>query len=354
MKYLLSAISFALVGNVVPSLAAAQTSFAAEGPWSQEAFAAVQTLASAPTANTDPKNPGSNVYSYSSFTITDFTTTDGKKVRIWVPNGATGKLPLVALGGGKSLGNPVNYQAMSEHLAKKGMVVAHIQFEGSFFDTDFVKFARWFNNAVKQTLVKAPLADASRVYYTGHSLGAQVSVIAAALATTADTTNAFVDPKGMLLMSYDNSRGPTNGGDLNNPAIGYAAKVGAGVRTMIFEFEDDSIAGPAKTYASALYNKLPVTQKQWVRVKGKQFGSAYALSADHNTPMTGGSAPAGIGGAAVINALDWYMTWKAAAGLPLSATSADAASYLVGPNLLFGGKGTDGVTLNHTLMGQNF
>jgi hypothetical protein len=354
MKYLLSAMSFALASSVVPSLASANDTLATEGLWSQTAYAALQTLAAAPGANTDPKNPGSSVYAYSSFTTLDYKTTDGKSVRIWTPVGATGKLPMVAFGAGKSLGSPVNYQAMFEHLVKKGMVVANIQFEGGFFDTDFVKFAGWFNNAVKQTLAKAPLADPAQVYYAGHSLGSQVSVIAAALATTGDTANAFVDPKGLVLMSYDNSRGPTNGGDLNNPAAGYAAKVGAGVRTMILEFEDDSIAGPAKTYASALYNKLPVTKKQWVRVKGKNLGSAYGLTADHNTPLTGGGAPANIGGAAANNALDWYMVWKAVAGLPLSATSTDAASYLVGPNLLFGGKGTDGVNLTHTLMGQNF
>ena len=326
----------------------------AESFWSPAAYAAVQPLAAGLAQSTDPKHPGSNVYRYSAFTTTDFKTADGKSVRVWTPTGATGKLPMVAFGAGKSLGNPTNYQAMFEHLVKKGVVVANIQFEGGFFDTDFVKFAGWFNKAVKETLAKTPSADATQVYYAGHSLGSKVSVIAAALATTLDTTNAFVDPKGLVLMSYDNSRGPTNGGDLKNPAAGYAVKVGAGVRSMILEFEDDSIAGPAKTYASALYGKLPSTQKQWIRVKGKNLGSTYALAADHNTPLTGGGAPANIGGAAALNALDWHMTWKVVAGMPLAAGSSDAASFLTGTNLLNGGTATGGVVLQHTLMGQNF
>lgn len=331
---------------------------ASESTWDQAAFASVQAanaaLVAAPAQSTDPLNPGSSVYSYTSFTTTDFKTTDGKAVRIWAPVGASGKLPLVAFGAGKSLGNPVNYQAMFEHMAKKGMVVANIQFEGGFFDTDFVKFARHFNNAVKQTLTKSTLADASQVYYAGHSLGSQVSVIAAALATTQDTTNAFVDPKGMVLMAYDNSRGPSNPGDLNNPAAGYAVKVAPSVRSMILEFEDDSIAGPAKTYASALYNKLPSLNKQWVRVKGKNFGTSYALTADHNTPLTAGGAPLNIGGVAVKNSLDWNMVWKVVAGLPLAASSASAADFVTGTKLLNAGTASDGVVLQHTLMGQNF
>ncbi len=350
-----------MMNKILPAMTLAAIStfaHAEESMWGKEAFATMQAvnaaLVAAPAQSTDPLHPGSNVYPYASFTTTDFKTTDGKSVRIWSPVGATGKLPLVAWGAGKSLGNPVNYQAMFEHMAKKGMVVANIQFEGSFFDTDFVKFAGHFNNGVKQTLAKSTLADANQVYYAGHSLGSQVSVIAAALATTQDTANAFVDPKGMVLMSYDNSRGPNNAGDLNNPAVGYAVKVAPSVRSMILEFEDDTIAGPAKTYAQALFNKLPSLNKQWVRVKGKNFGSTYALTADHNTPMTGGSAPLNIGGKAVLNSLDWHMVWKVVAGVPLAATSANAASFVTGTKLLDAGTAANGVNLQHTLMGQNF
>lgn len=345
MKYLLPILCVA--SSMVQ---AAET----ESFWSNSAYTAVTSLATAVAQSTDAKHPGSNVYRYTSFTITDYKTTDGKAVRIWTPNGATGKLPMVAFGAGKSLGNPVNYQAMFEHMAKKGMVVANIQFEGSFFDTDFVKFARYFNNAVKQTLAKAPLADAGQVFYAGHSLGSQVSVIAAALATTVDTTNQFVDPKGMILMAYDNSRGPNNAGDLNNPAAGYAVKVAPSVQSVILEFADDSIAGPSKNYAQALYGKLPSTKKQWVRVNGKSFGTTYALEANHNTPLTAGGAPLNIGGAAVLNTLDWNMTWKMTTGLPLSATTPDAVPFITGAGLLNGGTGTGGAVLNHTLMAQSF
>lgn len=349
MKKVFSTLGLAVIANFAQ---------ANDSAWSQAAYNAVlaanATLVAAPAQSTDPLNPGSSVYPYASFTITDFKTTDGKAVRIWTPVGATGKLPLVAFGPGKSLGSPVNYQAMFEHMVKKGMVVANIQFAGNFFDTDFVKFARHFNNAVKQTLAKSTQADPSQVYYLGHSLGSQVAVIAAALATTQDTTNAFVDPKGMVLTSYDNSRGPNNAGDLNNPAIGYAAKVSPSVRSMILEMDDDTISGPSKTYAQALFNKLPSQNKQWVRVKGKNFGSTYGLTSDHNTPLTAGGAPLNIGGVAVNNSLDWNMVWKVAAGIPLSGTSANAAAFVTGTNLINAGTAADGVTLMHTLMGQNF
>ncbi len=351
--YTLATLGSALLFCTAPT-ALAENQFAADGPWSQAAFVASQTLATAPGANTDPKNPGSNAYPYSSFSVQDFKTTDGKSVRLWIPNGATGKLPLFAFGPGKSLSSPTNYQAMFEHIVKKGVIVADIQFEGSFFDTDFVKFAGWFNNAVAQTLARTAQADPAQVWYGGHSLGSQVAVIAAARATTLDSTNALVDPKGLLLMSYDNSHGPSDAGNLNDPALGYALKVGSQVRTLILEFDDDSIAGPAKNYAQALYSKLPSSQKQWLRVKGKNLGSSYGLVADHNTPLTGGGAPANIGGAAKNNALDWYMVWKAAAGLPLSASNSNAAAYLTGSLLLDGGVASDGKQLQHQLMGQSF
>lgn len=324
-----------------------------DSAWSAAAAAAVSATETNLAQSTDPKHPGSNVYPYASFTTTDFTTTDGRSVRIWAPVGATGKLPMVAFGAGKSLGDPGNYQKMFEHLVKKGMVVANIRFEGGFFDTDFVKFAGWFNNGVKQTLAKTPLADPAQVYYAGHSMGAQVSVIAAARATTGDATNAFVNPKGLVLLAFDNSKGPTNKGDLNNPAAGYAVQVSPAVQSVIFEFADDSIAGPSKNYAQALFNKLPSSKKQWVRVNGQSFGSTYGLNAYHNTPLTGGGAPLNIGGKAELNALDWNMVWKMMAGLPLSVSKPDYANYITGPGLLNGGTGTNGV-LQHTLMGQSF
>lgn len=322
----------------------------------EELAAALAVTVTPPTQSTVAGNPGSSVYPFNSFTVTDTTSADGKKIRIWVPTGLSGKRPLVAFGPGKSLGNPANYQALHEHLAKKGLIVAHIQFEGGFFDTDFVKFGRWFNNAVAKVVSTVSAVDATQIYYGGHSLGAQVSVIAAGLATGADVGNAILDPRGLLLMSYDNSRGPSNGGDLNNPASGYAVKVGNAVQACILEFEDDTIAGPSKTYAQALYDKLPCTRKQWVRVRGKNLGSTYALVADHNTPMTGGSAPFGIGGTPKLNALDWYMSFKVLAGIPLvnAGIAPSVGDYVYGSRLIEGGVASDGVALNHLLMNQSF
>lgn len=311
----------------------------------------------APAQSTEAENPGSSVYAFSTFTVTDITSADGKKIRIWVPVGLMDKRPLVAFGPGKQLGNPTNYQALHEHLAKKGLIVAHIQFEGSFFDTDFVKFGRWFNNAVAKVVGTVSAVDTAQIYYCGHSLGAQVAVIAAGHATGANTGDTIINPKGLILMSYDNSRGPTNGGDLNNPACGYAVKVDSAVQACILEFEDDTIAGPSKkTYASALYNKLPCLKKQWVRVRGKNLGSIYALTADHNTPMTAGSAPMGIGGASKLNALDWYMTFKIMAGIPLvnAGIAPSTSEFVYGSRLVDGGTASNGVTLLHQLMNQSF
>jgi hypothetical protein len=317
---------------------------------------AVQIMA-APGQSVDANDPGSSVYPVSSFKVTNFTTRDRKQVRIWTPLGVTGKRPLVVWGGGKSLGNVTNYQAMLEHLVKKGMVVAHVQFEGNFFDTDFVKFGRWYNQAVVETLAKEPLADASQITYAGHSLGAQVSVIAAGLATGDDPQNLIPDPKGLVTNAFDNSCGPNCSGDLANPAKGFAAKIAPTVHTTILEFEDDTIAGPSKRYAEALYNRVPSVRKQWLRVKGKAFGASAGLDANHNTPLTGGGAPFNIGGRAALNALDWYAGWKVLAGLPLMMSGLGGTAmqpYVYGAQLVDGGVTTDGLALKHSLQAQSF
>lgn len=325
---------------------------AQEDPWSLQAYLATQTTA--PVQSSDPAHPGSKVYSVSSFKTQDLKSADGKSIRVWTPTGATGKLPLICFGPGKALGGVTNYQGLFEHLVKKGFVVAHIQFEGSFFDTDFVKFGRWFNNAVKKVLESVPVADATQITYVGHSLGSQVATIAAGQATGDDPQNLIPDPKALVLMAYDNSRGPNNAGDPNNPACGYAVKVGAGVRAVILEFEDDSIAGPAKAHAQNLYAKLPSAQKLWLRIRGKNLGSAYALTADHNTPLTGGGAPMNIGGKAALNALDWHATWKFVAGVPgvMSGLYPSWDGQTFGADMLNGGTASDGSVLTHLLMAR--
>lgn len=335
-------------------LLAGATLAAQEDPWSVQAYLATrETLVASPQSN-DPAHPGSSVYRYAAFRTQDLKSADGKSIRVWIPQGATGMLPLVCFGPGKSLGAHTNYQLMHEHLVKKGFVVAHIRYEGSFFDTDFVKFGRWFNNAVKKVLDSVPQADARNIIYAGHSLGSQVATIAAGLATGNDPQGLIPDPKALVLMAYDNSRGPSNGGDPNNPACGLAVQVGAGVRAILLEFEDDTIAGPAKGHAQALYAKLPSAQKLWMRVRGKSFGSTFALSADHNTPLTGGGAPLNIGGKAALNSLDWNTTWKFVAGAAgvLSGLYPEWEPQTFGVNLLEGGTNPDGSVLYHTLMAR--
>lgn len=335
-------------------LLAGTTLGAQEDPWSVQAYLATRETLVAPAQSSDPAHPGSSVYPYATFRTQDLKSADGKSIRVWIPQGATGPLPLICFGPGKSLGGLTNYQKLHEHLVKKGFVVAHIRFEGSFFDTDFVKFGRWFNNAVKKVLDTVPQADAMNITYAGHSLGSQVATIAAGLATGNDPQGLIPDPKALVLMAYDNSRGPNNGGDSNNPACGYAVQVGADVQTVILEFEDDTIAGPAKAHAEALYAKLPSTRKLWLRIRGKCFGSTHGLTADHNTPLTGGGAPLNIGGKAALNALDWNATWKFMAGVAgvLSGLHPEWEPYTLGASLLEGGTASDGTMLYHTLMAR--
>lgn len=332
---------------------------AQDNPWDHAAHQAlIQAAAVAgPTQSTDPNHPGSSVYPFSSFKVTTFKTKDGKDVRVWTPTGLTQKRPLVVWGGGKSLGNVANYQAMFEHLVKKGLVVAQVQFEGGFFDTDFVKFARWFNQATIEVLGREPLADAGQITYAGHSLGAQVATIATGLATGDDPTNKIPDPRALVLHAFDNSCGPNCSGSLTDPAKGYAKKIAQSVHTTILEYDDDTIAGPSKGYAQAMYTALPSVRKQWVRVLGKSFGTTYALESNHNTCLTGGGAPLNIGGAAVLNALDWHMGWKLLAGLPMALAGlggGTAEPYVYGALTVDGGTAGDGRKLNHELRARSF
>jgi hypothetical protein len=321
--------------------------------------AAAKALPKPPLAQSiDAADPGSNVYAFSAFDTVKWTTAVEKRpVEALVPQNAVGKLPVLVFMGGKKMQSTSYYRGLVEHVAKKGAVLVFVEGDDGampFGAADQVKPARAINEGANEALARIPCADATRVYYAGHSLGAKCTVIATALATTLDTAGVLVDPKGILLAAFDNS----NGGpfapkpDNTNPANGYAVQIAASVEVTILEFEDDSIAGPKKLYAVSLYNKLPSVRKQHVLVRGSKIATSPKLAADHNTILTGGSVMAG--GSPKLNALDWYCTWRYATAIVLSDVVPSYAPYAYGDLRTDGGPCSDGTIYRHILKASTF
>jgi hypothetical protein len=70
--------------------------------------------------------------------------------------------------------------------------------------------------------------------------------------------------------------------------------------------------------------------------------------------MTGGSAPAGQGGTPVLNALDWYNSWRLTVGIPLAEVKTTYVPYVWGELRTDGGVCSNGTTLLHTVVAQTF
>jgi len=308
-------------------------------------------------------HPGSSTYAYATLDTTKFTLKDsffgaGYVTEVRVPRGAQGKLPLVVFAHGKALYfSSTLYGAFLDHLARKGAIVASVEYEGylaGIVSTDHGKFARRFLRGMQETLRRYPQADASQVVFVGHSLGARVAVVAAAYATGQDAQGAIPDPTALVLHAFDDSRPPTGA---SRPAVlgasGVARDVARSVEVTVLEYAGDTTAGPQKGYAQGLYDALAVDRKQWIRAKS--YATDPRLTTDHLTPLSGGPAWT-PGGTPRLDALDRHFVWKITAGVILARTGRDplAAPYAYGNLREDGGTASNGGLVRHEVVRQSF
>ena len=138
--------------------------------------AAIEGLPAQPT---DPAHPGSAIAPYE-VERADFVL-DGRSVEVFLPKSATGpqKYPLIVFGHGQALGVE-HYRRTLEHLARKGVVAIHPQFDTGFFDRNWRRMADDYNRLTAEALSRyANFIAADQIVYSGHSKGAYVALVAA-------------------------------------------------------------------------------------------------------------------------------------------------------------------------------
>ena len=165
----------------------------------------------APAQPHDPAHPGSDRYTYGSRRY-QVAGAGGFGLVYYLPvprpGSAAGRYPVLVFAHGKQLygdsllaaGRPLDtfYAGFLEHLARKGYVAAFPQMEAGLLDGDRPAQAARFLAAIRWLGTHVPVADTRRLVFAGHSMGADVALLAAVLAAR---TPGQVVPRAVLAMA---------------------------------------------------------------------------------------------------------------------------------------------------------
>jgi len=270
-----------------------------------------------PGPPSNPEHPGSKVYTHE--VERKDVRCDGRDVVVAYPRELAGQaLPLVIYGHGQALGYE-HYEQTLFHLAGKGTITIHPQYDKGFFDQDWIRMGRDFVTLAQCAVNKLGLVVAeNEVVFTGHSKGAYVASVAAGLATV---EGLALRPHSVLLFQ----------------AAGVEEsswkKLPRDTRVTVIHADQDTIVDLAIT--EKLYALAPVDQKQMIVVKS--YGTR--LEAKHFWPLTKKSLFGGTGE----NAFHYYGAWKwlTAAVWDLHDGNRATNTYLYGD--LAANKGVEGL-----------
>ncbi len=243
-------------------------------------------FAQVPIQPQNPDHPSSAFYTYSvskeSLQIGD------RKVDVFLPLEARQrgeKVPVVVFGHGQAI-DVKGYELSFEHLAKKGVAVIHPMYETGFFDQNWRRMASDFI-ALADTVIqqKSDVLDSKQVVFSGHSKGAYVALVASGHPRL-DTARFGL--KSVVLFApagYD---------------ADYLAKIRSDVPVTLTWSDKDTVI--KKQLIIDIYEKLQVTNKQWIEVK-----SYSTLEADHFYPLSKSFV---FGGKNGVSAFHYYAVWK--------------------------------------------
>jgi dienelactone hydrolase len=251
-------------------------------------FLSLTSLAFATPLPSQPlgaEHPGSANYSYQlqheSF---DFNR---RHVDVFLPQNAT-QVPLIVFGHGQA--TPLEgYRETLEHLAKKGVAAAFIQYDSGFFDQDWERMAHDYMTLAAATLKRYPNAiDSKKVIFSGHSKGAYIAGMAAGLEPGARE----IEPAAVVLFApagYDSR---------------YAKRVAVNTPVTLIWGDQDTVIAESKV--RELFNLLNVQKKQFIKA-ASYSGYDDEAKADHFFIMTHGFF---FGGHDGVNPLHYYGAWK--------------------------------------------
>ncbi len=237
-----------------------------------------------PGSPTSAEHPGSKIYPYE--VERKDVRCDGRDVVVTYPRGLGSQaLPLVIYGHGQALGFE-HYEQTLVHLARKGAIGVHPQYDKGFFDQDWVRMGRDFVTLTNCAIEKLGLTVADgEVIFTGHSKGAYVASVAAGQAFI---QNLAVKPSTVMLFQ------PAGVDEASWKALPRDTRV------TVIHADQDTIVDLSIT--QKLYDLAPVDQKQMIILKS--YGAK--LEAKHFWPLTKKS----VFGGASENAFHYYGSWK--------------------------------------------
>ncbi len=237
-----------------------------------------------PARPIEASHPASSSYNYQVKRST--VKINNRQVDIYLPESASGaqpeKFPVLAYGHGQAIGVE-GYDLTFKHLARKGIAVIHPMYDSGFFDQDWRRMGRDFNDLVDKAIAQfANQMNRDAVIYSGHSKGGYVALIASGL------SNSPVQVDSVILFA---------------PA-GYDAEVLKSMSpdvplTLVWPEADSVIK---KDAVREIYDRSPSRFKQFIQTKGYD-----TLKADHFYPL---SKSFFFGGRDGESTLHYFASWN--------------------------------------------
>jgi len=271
----------------------------------------------------------------------------------------------LASGGGlvPKLGYP--YDALLQHVASHGFVVALVSVEQSALDADHQRMADDMLAAQAVLTSKVTTADGDKVAYAGHSMGAKVALLAAYKAINLDTLDKIADPVALILFAISNDPPPIG---TYQDAVPLAKQLVPSAATWytFVQAHDDAVApylDAKKPNAAALYAALQTEHKQLLVLHGTGAGdpndpSTPELHDDHAWPLTVEGKPGSLADFAMpdshLDALDWYGSWKILVGVLRFHFQAGDPQWGYGALRTHGGVGPQGKVITHEVYQQGW
>jgi acetyl esterase/lipase len=212
---------------------------------------------------------------------------------------ARGTLPLVLFFHAYDDGDPRDYRSWIDHLVRRGAIVVWPDWQPTdAAATDFARVLPDTLAAVDAALGELgrpghPQPDLDRVAAVGHSYGA---ILAAAYAAHAAARWLPV-PMALLLAMPGCSALPPAACE----AMGSVAALPASTLVLDVTGTDNTVAAADPAWLWVQLGAVPADRKDFVTLRSDAHG-APPLAADHFVAATDGWA--------VLNAFDWYGTWK--------------------------------------------
>ena len=230
-----------------------------------------------PTQPTDQNHPGSAVYAFQ--VVKETKRVNGRQVDVFLPQGAK-NAPVVVFGHGQAI-SVEGYELTFQHLARKGVAVIHPMYDKGFFDQDWRRMAQDYATLTQETIkLYGDKMDANQVFFSGHSKGAYIALMAGTVANPKPRAMVLFAPAG-----YDAE---------------YLTKLQPEMPVTLVWGEADSVI--TRSSIEDIYQRLPSQRKQFIVAK-----SYSSLSADHYFPM---SKSFFFGGRDGISPFHFHGTWK--------------------------------------------